>query len=297
MLTYTYKTVDGLPIHADVYRAPGDGPRPVLVWIHGGALMAGHRRSINGNLLEACREAGYTVVSIDYRLAPETKLPGIIKDIRDAFRWVREEGPKLFNIVPDRLGVFGGSAGGYLTLMTGFAVEPRPKALVALYGYGDIIGDWYSKPDPFYLKQDRVPEEEALAVPQDGPLAEAEYGERGRFYLYCRQNGLWPEKVLGVDPHENPDAFTPYCPVKNVTADYPPTLLLHGTADTDVPYQQSVDMAAALKAAGVDHGLITIEDGPHGFDGAARREHMNAAHRPPEAQALVDAVAFMAKYV
>ena len=47
---------------------------------------------------------GYAIVSIDYRLAPETKLPGIIDDLRDAFRWVREQGPSRFGIDPERIG-------------------------------------------------------------------------------------------------------------------------------------------------------------------------------------------------
>jgi acetyl esterase/lipase len=92
-------------------------------------------------------------VSFDYRLAPEVKLPAIIKDVRDAFRWLRERGPGLFHADPDRLVVTGGSAGGYLTLMTGFCVQPRPRALVAYWGYGDVDGDWYTKPSEHYRKQ------------------------------------------------------------------------------------------------------------------------------------------------
>ncbi len=94
--------------------------------------------------------AGYTVVSIDYRLAPETKLQAIFEDVRDAYDWVISQGPELFNVDPDRLAVIGHSAGGYLTLMAGFLFHPRPKALVSFYGYGDILGDWYSRPDPYY---------------------------------------------------------------------------------------------------------------------------------------------------
>ncbi|HET7767301.1 MAG TPA: prolyl oligopeptidase family serine peptidase, partial [Chloroflexota bacterium] len=87
-----------------------------------------------------------------------------------------------------------------------------------------------------------------------------------------RQHGLWPQEVAGLDPDKDDKAFDPYCPIRHVTAAYPPTLLLHGTADTDVPYQQSADMAAALQAAGVPHELITIPEGPHGFDNNATPE-------------------------
>ena len=74
---------------------------PVLIWIHGGALIMGHRQNINRAQLDRYLNAGYTVVSIDYRLAPETKLKEILDDIQDANRWVRQRGPDLFRIDPD----------------------------------------------------------------------------------------------------------------------------------------------------------------------------------------------------
>src|SRR6185437_10674657 len=117
------------------------------------ALIVGSRNSVPRPLRDLCRAEGYALVSLDYRLAPEVKLPAIIEDVQDAFRWLREEGPKRLHIDPDRVVVSGGSAGGYLTLMTGFVVKPRPRALVAYWGYGDVDGDWYTKPSEHYRKQ------------------------------------------------------------------------------------------------------------------------------------------------
>ena len=218
----------------------------------------------------AAQSDGYAVVSIDYRLAPNTKLPAIIEDIQDAHRWVRAEGPKSFGADPNRIVVAGGSAGGYLTLMSGFCFDPRPKALVAFYGYGDITSEWLSRPDPFYVKQPAVPRDEAYAGVSGPPVAgstPATSKNRGRFYLYCRQQGIWPKEVAGHDPDTENDWFNAYCPVRNVTGNYPPTLLIHGTADTDVPYQRSADMAAKLAAAGVEHKLITVPGAGHGLSG------------------------------
>jgi dipeptidyl aminopeptidase/acylaminoacyl peptidase len=99
------------------------------------------------------------------------------------------------------------------------------------------------------------------------------------FYLYCRQHGRWPQEVVGLDPDRDPRAFDPYCPVRNVTPEFPPTLLLHGTGDTDVPYAQSAEMAAALAAAGVAHQLVTIPEGPHGFDRDGRVRDGSVAGR------------------
>ena len=132
--TYTFKAVGDCEIRADVYSPASGGARPGIVWIHGGALISGSREVIQPGQLANYLEAGYVLISVDYRLAPETKLPEIIQDLRDAFQWVRERGPGLCGVDPNRLGVIGHSAGGYLTLMSGCCVAPSPQALVTFYG-------------------------------------------------------------------------------------------------------------------------------------------------------------------
>ena len=267
--THTYKRAGGLGIEADVYMCPDGGLRPVVVWIHGGALIMGHREDLAPWQRDLYLAAGHHVVSIDYRLAPETKLPGIVEDLQDACRWVREAGPALLRAAAERMAVVGHSAGGYLALMSGSSVQPRPSAVVSFYGYGDIAGDWYGRPDPFYCQQPMVSAEEAWASVGQTPLSGTRESEkRDRFYLYCRQQGLWPKLVSGQDPHVESEALTSFCPARNVTPRHPPTLLLHGDEDSDVPYEQSVMMVAALSAAGVEHALITIPGGGHGFDAA-----------------------------
>jgi dipeptidyl aminopeptidase/acylaminoacyl peptidase len=200
--------------------------------------------------------------------------------VQDAFRWVREQGPKLFQIDPGKLAVLGGSAGGYLTLTTGYRVDPKPRALVAYWGYGDIAGEWYSRPDPFYRKQPLVSKEEAYQAVNGPVLSEPPAkNSRGRFYLYCRQNGIWPKEVAGLDPDKDNKAFDPFCPVRNVTSTYPPTLLIHGTKDTDVPYAQSEMMAKMLKQKGVEHELITVADAGHGLSGTRPEEVLKIHQR------------------
>ena len=236
----------------------------------------GHRGGINATQLRRYVEAGYAVVTIDYRLAPETKLPEILTDVEDAYGWIRESGPGLFQIDPDRIAVIGHSAGGYLTLTTGYRCHPRPRALVAFYGYGDIAGDWYSRPDPYYSTLPAISKEAAWAQVGKTPISQSPVG-RDKFYLYTRQQGLWPKLVAGLDPVTENRAFDPYCPVRNVTRDYPPSLLLHGDKDTDVPYEQSRSMSLELKRHSVDCDLITIENGGHGFDRAKDSPQVVAA--------------------
>src|SRR5262245_1863806 len=70
-MTYTYKTAGTCAIKADVYPVAGDKPHPAVIWIHGGALIMGSREQVDRALLAKLTKAGYVVVSIDYRLAPE----------------------------------------------------------------------------------------------------------------------------------------------------------------------------------------------------------------------------------
>ena len=268
--TYTYKKVGELAIKADVHRADDEVKRPVVVWIHGGALIMGHRGGVSGRVKKMMLDEGYAIVSIDYRLAPETQLPAIIEDVEDAFDWVRAKGPSLFNIDPDRMAVMGGSAGGYLTLVAGCRVKPPPTVLVAFWGYGDLVGPWYSRPSPHERHHKvKMSRDEAYGQVSGPPISDSRdrEGNGGAFYQYCRQQGLWPKAVSGWDPHTETAKFNPYMPVRNVTAEYPPTLLIHGTADTDVPYKQSEMMAVQLKMHGVTHELVAIPGGEHGLGG------------------------------
>jgi acetyl esterase/lipase len=272
--TYTYKKVGDLEIKADVYRSDDDQKQPVLVWIHGGALIMGNREGIDRRFKNEFAGNGCILVSIDYRLAPETQLPEIIADIEDAFRWVREKGPELFHADPERIAVAGGSAGGYLTLTAGFRVKPRPVALVPLFGYGSLVADWYAKPSPYPRHNPRkVEREEAYSGVSGKAISDdrERKGKGGDFYLYCRQQGLWPKGVSGWDPLASPEKFYPYMPIKNVTPDYPPTFLIHGDKDTDVPHDESVLMAAELKKNNVEHRFVSIPNGEHGFGGADKQ--------------------------
>ena len=256
-----YKQGRDCPIKADIYRVPSANA-PSVLYIHGGALIFGSRHDIADGRIKMLNDAGFAVCSIDYRLAPETKLEYIWEDVEDALAWLAGDGARLFGLDPGRIAVMGNSAGGYLSLATG-TFDVKPKAIVSFYGYGDILGDWYCKPSEFYCREPEVSKVEAMRVIGDREVTE---GNRYKFYLYCRQQGIWTETVSGYSQTSEKDKIKRFCPSGQVGVDYPPTLLLHGDQDTDVPYGQSVQMAAELKKQGMDCELITIKDGRHGFD-------------------------------
>lgn len=286
METYVYKRVGTLEIKADVYRPVGKETRPVIFWIHGGALVMGSRTMLPpAKQFEEYMKAGYVLLSIDYRLAPVTKLAGILEDVEDAYAWLRKEGPALFKIDPERIAVMGISAGGYLTLTSGFKLNPRPKVLVSFYGYGDITGDWYSKPSPFYIETQPLVSKKAAfkaytgkAIANTDSLGEDERQHQSNFYMYCRQNGLWPNEVAGHDPSKDMEWFSNYEARKNITPNFPPTLLLHGEKDTDVIFEQSVLTAEELRRHGVDHQLISQPHWGHGFDHQEEDPTVHDAH-------------------
>lgn len=288
--TYVYKTVGELAIKADVI-AQSHKPaalRPVVVWIHGGALINGYRTGVPTWMLAEFLPRGYAIVSIDYRLAPESKLPAITEDLVDAFTWIRTDGQKLFAADPARIAVCGGSAGGYLTLLTAIQVTPKPVALVSLWGYGDLGAAWTyeaSKYPRHNVEQKTTPEEAARV--ELGPKvsdSRERKGDGGAVYQYARRNGTWAQTVTDWDPASEAEKCRPYMPERNVTADFPPTFLIHGEADTDVPYACSVRMAEQFKQFGVPYRLVSFPGAEHGLPKVDKAK-VDAAYR--EAAAFV----------
>ena len=281
--THVYKVVDGCEVEADVIGACAGAGKPCVVWIHGGGLIFGWRKtSPRGPFLRALLERDFVVVSIDHRLAPETRLPGIVDDVRDAWRWVHDVGPHRFGIDPARIAMAGASAGAYLSLLAGYQFMPRPRALASFWGYGDITAPWEAEPSAHYRQMDLVTREDADASLGAPPVQDPSVGvDRSCFYLYCRQQGKWLEEVTAHDPRTDNAWFDPYSPIRNVTPSFPPTVLVHGEADTDVPHAESARLAARLAAEGVEHRFISLAAVGHGFAGA----------RPEEAEAAEIAVA------
>lgn len=102
-----------------------------------------------------------------------------------------------------------------MTLTTGHRVHPKPKALVALYGYGELNADWYAKPNPYpNYNMQKITREEAMQQTDGRVISDAgsRKGESGKIYMYYRQTGLWPQEVSGFSPETIAKDIAPYEP-------------------------------------------------------------------------------------
>jgi acetyl esterase/lipase len=220
--------------------------------------------------------AGYVVVAIDHRLAPESKLPVIAQDVVDAYMWICTQGPNLFPIDPTRIAIVGHSSGGYLALLMGGVLlrqgAPRPKALVSFYGFGDLTGDWTTLPNGTFHPRPLISRTAALATVGTTELADGGliYSDEGRpkFFHYCKQYGCWTYEATGLNPRDvaNRPALAEWEPLEQVTDAFPPTMLIHGAQDKDVPVEQSILMAKELKRMNVTATLVTNTEWEHLFD-------------------------------
>lgn len=115
---FVYKSVKGHAIKANVFLPTQKEKHPVLIYFHGGGFIFGNRdQGLEIPLKEKLLANGYAVVSADYRLAPETKLDEMLKDVSDVIQWIKLNGQQKYNIDTSKIAVAGGSAGGINALL------------------------------------------------------------------------------------------------------------------------------------------------------------------------------------
>jgi len=225
-------------------KKPGDDkPLPVVVWIHGGAWRGGDKRSGLGMLSEYVASGNYAGVSVGYRLTGEAMWPVQIHDCKAAIRWIRGNAER-YNLDPQRIGVWGSSAGGHLVAMLGTGGDVK-----------ELEGDLGNHAD----QSSRV----TCVVDYFGPADLLSMGQFPSNIAHDAPDS--PEsRLVGGPLQETKDAARSASPTTYVSKDDPPFLIVHGDKDPLVPHNQSVRLDEALHKAGADVSFITIQGGGHG---------------------------------
>jgi acetyl esterase/lipase len=256
-----YAKAGDISLQLDVLKpkAGSDKPRPCLVWIHGGGWQNGNKSSGLGRLSGYVASGEFVGVSVGYRLTDKGSWPAQIHDCKAAIRWIHANREKL-GIDPNKIGVWGSSAGGHLVSHLGTSGDVK-----------EVEGD-LGTPS---LAEGGVSSRVACVVDFCGP---------SDFPNFVLTSGAQSPvtKLLGGLPKDKADIAKEASPITFVTKDDPPFLIVHGTDDRTVPFDQAVRFHEAQKKAGIDTTFVKIEGGGHGFGG-------------PEVEARVRA--FLAKHL
>jgi acetyl esterase/lipase len=252
----------GMALTMDVFRpAEGQEVKPNgagLVFCVSGGFFSG-KEAINKGFVQPFVNRGYTVFAVVHGSQPKFTIPEIVADMKLAVRFIRSHA-KNYNVDADRLGIYGGSAGGHLSLMVGttgteaftFSQDPvdtassRVQAVACFFPPTDFLN---------YGKEGEV----ALGT---GVLS----GFKAPFD-FTEMDGKTKSFAAITDPDRREQIGREISPAYYASADDPPTLIMHGDADLLVPIQQAEVMIAKLKEAGVTTELIVKKDAAHGWRG------------------------------
>ena len=226
-----YGHKDGLAMTFDVYTPASPNGAGVLFMVSGGWVSTWVPPETAQRRFDPLLAKGFTVFSVRHGSSPRYKVPDAVADVDRAVRFVRRHAAK-FGVDAGRLGVFGASAGGHLSLLLGLNsttgdAQARDELLRAPGGVAAVVA-WFPPVDLSTM----------VGPSKDFPA---------------------------LDFHT--DLAPSMSPINFVSPDDPPTLLIHGDADRLVPISHSQRMHTALKAAGVITEFVTIEGGTHGFGG------------------------------
>jgi acetyl esterase/lipase len=219
---------------------------PVVVYIHGGGWRNGSKNSASRRLNPLVATGNYVGISIAYRLSDEAQWPSQIHDCKAAIRWIRAHA-SAYGMDAERIGIFGTSAGGHLVSVLGTSGNvPTLEGNVGPHtdqsSRVTCVADLYGPTDFLLMNRTAVA---GAKLNHDAPNS--------------------PESLLMGGPiQEHPDKVATANPMTFISRDDPPFLIIHGTQDPLVSFNQSEIFHAALKQAEVESTLITVADGGHG---------------------------------
>ncbi|HEX4275762.1 MAG TPA: alpha/beta hydrolase [Bryobacteraceae bacterium] len=223
-----YSRAADISLRLDASIPDGSGPFPAVIIVHGGGWVRGDKRIDVAPLFEPLSAAGIAWFSIDYRLASDPfQFGAAIEDVEAAIRFVRKQAAE-YRIDPDRIALIGESAGGQLAAMAALNGSVV-KAVVAIYTPTDLVS--------LLKTSDLIPPQIRHSL-TGTPL-----------------EGLLLTRLAQLSP------------IEKVRPGMPPFLMIHGTADPLVPFEQSKAMCAKMQAVGASCDLFRVPGGGHGIRG------------------------------
>lgn len=225
---------------------PGDKPLPIIVWIHGGGWRAGNKQ---GCPAQGFVNMGYIAASVEYRFSQKAVFPAQIQDCQAAIRWLRANSKK-YNIDPDHIGIWGGSAGGHLVALLG--TSGGKKAFPPIGGNEEqsdrvqAVCDFYGPANFSSVMQQAADDKNVRCIYQFNTPSDP---------YSC---------LIGAKLGEDKEKTDAVSPIHYVSSDNPPILIMHGDRDVHVPFAQSIEFEAALKEKGVEVFFQKFPGGGHG---------------------------------
>lgn len=283
----TYQTLPGYrPMKLDLFLPPQSfaGPRPLIVYVHGGGWMAGGPRRSAAyadwpRLLASLAARGYVVASVGYRFSREAPFPAAAQDVKAALRWLRANA-QTYRIDPARGAIWGQSAGGHLASLVGLscgaaALAPEGRTVPAAANVETTAStvegaDQASDCVQAVVSWFGIYDFQTLLAARGGADMAA------RLLLACEDGDCAADRMKAASP------------IQYIDRSDPPVLLMHGDRDETVPLSQHHEMVAALRASGVDLTESVIGGVGHSWIGTTP-EATQAASR----QALRETIDFI----
>lgn len=229
-ITYHYALHEGVDLTLNFSPSAIPGIRPCLVVVHGGSWKRGDNSEIAA-VNNYFANAGYQVATVNYRLAPKFHSPAPQNDVHAAFTWLRLHATEL-KIDTTNFVLMGRSAGGQIVLTMAYSGnENGVKGVAAFYGPNDMLWS-YEHPDNMLI--------------MDSKLVQRDF--------------------LGGSPTEVPERYIAESPYLHITPQTVPTLLVHGTIDAHVHYEQTARLAKKLDEYKVKNLLLTLPWATHGCE-------------------------------
>jgi acetyl esterase/lipase len=248
----------GTALTLDVFTPKENANGAAIIWVISGGWYSSHD-AINAGFIAEYLKRGYTVFAVVHGSQPKFTIPEVLEDMHRSVRFIRSQAEQ-YKIDPNRIGITGASAGGHLSLMQGTAgtagnpeakdpvdrVSSRVQAVACFFPPTDFLN--YGKPGEIALGNGIL---KNFRAPFDFKV----FDDKIKAFVVITDENVRNQIGKGISP------------VNHVSADDPPSLIIHGDADTLVPIQQAEIIIAKFKDAQVPCELVVKPGAGHGWAG------------------------------